>query len=111
MVRRDTASQRPSGFFTYHGISVCNSASKLLKIQCLCHWLAPCMPRPQSRDTDQVRLMDVWTRNSLGIVVLLLAPAVLGWAIGYTDVAHHAALGVVLALNMCLLARRIQHFS
>jgi len=55
--------------------------------------------------------MDVWTRNSLGIVVLLLAPAVLGWAIGYTDVAHHAALGVVLALNMCLLARRIQHFS
>ena len=55
--------------------------------------------------------MDVALRNSLGIVLLLLGPAVCGWILGYTDVAHHAALGVVLALNMCLLARRIQHFS
>jgi len=49
--------------------------------------------------------------NALGIVALLLLPAVFGWTIGYTDVAHHAALGAVLAINMCLLARRIQHFS
>jgi hypothetical protein len=49
--------------------------------------------------------------NALGIVALLLMPAVFGWTIGYTDVAHHAALGAVLAINMCLLARRIQHFS
>jgi hypothetical protein len=49
--------------------------------------------------------------NAIGIVALLLSPAVLGWTIGYTDVAHHAALGAVLAINMCLLARRIQHFS
>jgi hypothetical protein len=55
--------------------------------------------------------MNAWMRNSIGTVVLLLAPAVFGWVVGYTDVAHHAALGVVLALNMCLLARRIQHFS
>ena len=60
---------------------------------------------------DQVTAMNVSMRNSIGIVVLLLAPAVFGWTIGYTDVAHHAALGVVLALNMCLLARGIQHFS
>ena len=49
--------------------------------------------------------------NSIGIVALLLAPAAFGWMIGYTDVAHHAAIGAVLAINMCLLARRIQHFS
>jgi hypothetical protein len=55
--------------------------------------------------------MSVSVSNSIGTVVLLLAPAVFGWAVGYTDVAHHAALGVVLALNMCLLARRVQHFS
>src|SRR5262245_14832282 len=55
--------------------------------------------------------MSVSVGNSIGTVVLLLAPAAFGWAVGYTDVAHHAALGVVLALNMCLLARRIQHFS
>jgi hypothetical protein len=56
-------------------------------------------------------MMSVFMSNSIGIVALLLAPAVFGWLIGYTDVAHHAALGAVLAMNMCLLGRRIQHFS
>jgi hypothetical protein len=55
--------------------------------------------------------MSASMSNSIGIAALLLAPAVFGWLIGYTDVAHHAALGAVLAINMCLLARRIQHFS
>jgi hypothetical protein len=49
--------------------------------------------------------------NAIGIVALLLLPAIVGWTVGYTDVAHYAALGAVLAINMCLLARRVQHFS
>jgi hypothetical protein len=49
--------------------------------------------------------------NALGIAALLLMPAVFaGRSVTRTSLITRRS-GAVLAINMCLLARRIQHFS
>jgi hypothetical protein len=51
------------------------------------------------------------TNKSLGVLILLLAPAAVAYLAGYSKAAHYVGLGVVLALQLSVLARPVAVFA
>jgi hypothetical protein len=49
--------------------------------------------------------------KTLGVLILLLAPAGLVYAFGYREAAHYVGLGAILALQLGVLARPVAGFS
>jgi hypothetical protein len=51
------------------------------------------------------------TIRTLGITLLLVAPAVIAYLAGFSEAAHYVALGAVLALQLSVLARPVASFA
>jgi hypothetical protein len=49
--------------------------------------------------------------RAFGLVLLILVPSAAAYLAGYTDVSEYFALGVVLAINLTLLARPLAPFA
>lgn len=49
--------------------------------------------------------------KTLGVLVLLLAPAGIAYLAGFSEAAHYVALGAALALHLSVLARPVAAFS
>jgi hypothetical protein len=49
--------------------------------------------------------------RAFGLVLLILVPSAAAYLAGYTDVSQYFALGVVLAINLTLLARPLAPFA
>jgi hypothetical protein len=54
---------------------------------------------------------DDWGLQSVGLVLLLVAPAAAVYAAGHDVVAHYAVLGAVLAFQLGIYARRLAPFA
>lgn len=48
--------------------------------------------------------------RAVALIGLLLGPSLLAYGSGYLAIAHYAALGTVLAFNLCILARPLARF-
>jgi hypothetical protein len=51
------------------------------------------------------------TTKSMGVLILLLAPAAVTYLAGYSEAAHFVGLGTVLALQLGVLARPVAGFA
>src|SRR5262245_50333659 len=49
--------------------------------------------------------------RAFGLVLLILVPSAAAYLAGYTDVSQYFSLGVVLAINLTLLARPLAPFA